>query len=120
MQKRLEREKNASSPPTAAPTTESAAADVLRAGIAAEEALEKQQGRTGGFDQTRNLRQQRLALKEKRVPRRLPLIAAGLTVAVIGAAAYLVLRHEELPPGVIRAGEPLKLKLEFAFPAAQR
>jgi len=47
-------------------------------------------------------------------------VAVALAVAVVAIGSYLMVRHEELPPGVIRAGDPLKLKLEFAFPAAQR
>jgi hypothetical protein len=54
-------------------------------------------------------------------PRRLPLVAAALALAVAAAATFLFVITREAPmPEIRAAGEPLKLKLEFAFPAARR
>jgi hypothetical protein len=51
---------------------------------------------------------------------RVPLAVAVLAAAVIGLASYLFLQDHQAPAPEARPGEPLKLKLEFAFPAARR
>ena len=52
--------------------------------------------------------------------RRLPLVTAALAIAVVLLASYLLLQDTAPPAREAPAGEPLKLKLEFAFPAARR
>ncbi len=105
---------------------ESAAADLLRAGIAAEEALDKQHTRTGeALQRVETLKGERSALKERRAqlrPLRMPLLAAVLAVAVAALTSFVFVmtREPAVQTSFQPAGEPLKLKLEFAFPAARR
>jgi hypothetical protein len=99
LQKRLAAAQKSEAQATRRAEAESAAADVVRAGIAVEEVLDKLP-----------------AHARARPARRWPWIAAG--AAVIGlTVAYGFLRVPTLDSA---PGEPLKLKLEFAFPAARR
>ena len=87
---------------------ESAAADIMRAGIAAEEVLDKLP-----------------AHSRARPARRWPWVAAGAAVIALTLAYGIVERIQvpQLPVAAVEpaaAGAPLKLKLEFAFPAAGR
>jgi hypothetical protein len=71
------------------------------------------------------MKEERLALEQRHArlrPRRLPLVAAVLALAVAGLASFVFLQTREPPVQAAfqPAGEPLKLKLEFAFPAARR
>ena len=98
---------------------------MLRAGIAAEEVLETQTQRTGEVvARAGALQQETRALKNLRPARRWPWIAAGAAVVVLTIAYGIVDRTRALqvpaPVAETPPGEPLKLKLEFAFPAAQR
>jgi hypothetical protein len=105
---------------------ESAAADLLRAGIAAEEALEQQTHRAADASaRVVSTKEERIALKARLAqlrPRRLPLVAAGLAigVALLAAFVFVVTQEPPVPASFQPVGEPLKLKLEFAFPAARR
>jgi hypothetical protein len=126
LQKKLEMEKRGELAANRRAEAESAAADLLRAGIAAEEALDKQRTRTGeALQRVDTLRSERRALKERRArlrPWRLPLLAAvlALAVATLTGFVFLLTREPAVQTSFQPAGEPLKLKLEFAFPATRR
>ena len=99
LQKRLAAAQKSEAQANRRAEAESAAADVVRAGIAVEEVLDKLP-----------------AHARARPARRWPWIAAG--AALIGlTVAYGFLQVPTLDSA---PGEPLKLKLEFAFPAARR
>jgi hypothetical protein len=99
LQKRLAAAQKSEAQANRRAEAESAAADVVRAGIAMEEVLDKLP-----------------AHARARPARRWPWIAAG--AALIG----LTVAYGFLPVPTLDSapGEPLKLKLEFAFPAARR
>ncbi|MGH8723577.1 MAG: hypothetical protein ACREU1_01865, partial [Burkholderiales bacterium] len=119
LQRRLAAEQRSEAEANRRAEAESAAADALRAGIAAEEGLELQTAKTAGAVQrAAALKEERAALARLRPARRGIWIVAG--AAVLAAAGYLLLVPRETPLPERPAGEPLKLKLEFAFPAAQR
>ena len=84
-------------------------AEVLRVGVATEEALEKASARATARGELRGARGSRL-----------PVVVAVLALAVAGLGAYIFLHQEAVVAPEARPGEPLKLKLEFAFPAARR
>jgi hypothetical protein len=78
---------------------------VLRAGIAAEEALD-------------SLQRSRGPLEAGRRPSRLPLAAAVLVVALAAGAFWLYPREEPLAPER-PAGEPLELRLDYRLTSAR-
>jgi hypothetical protein len=125
LQKRIALEQKSEALANRRAEVESAAADVLRAGVAAEEVLETQTQRTGeAVARAGSLQQETRALKNLRPARRWPWIAAGAAVVGLTIAYGIFERtHPAQAPAPaleMPAGEPLKLKLEFAFPAARR
>jgi hypothetical protein len=107
LQKRLAAAQKSEAQANRRAEAESAAADVVRAGIAVEEVLDKLP-----------------AHSHVRPARRWPWVAAGAAVVALTIAYAVVERSRDpqfsLPNALSAAGEPLKLKLEFAFPAARR
>jgi hypothetical protein len=120
LHKRLEKEKKHELAANRRAEAESAAADVLRAGIAAEEALGTQTARTAEASaHAVAMRQERLALKARLArlrPRRRALVAGALAIA-LAIAAGVLLYPKQIEESA--SGEPLKLRLDYRLTSAR-
>jgi hypothetical protein len=105
VQKKLAADKKAEAAAGRRAEAESAAADVLRAGIAAEEALESLQRSRGPREAGPR-------------PGRLPLVAAVLAIALAAGVFWLYPREAAQAPER-PAGEPLELRLDYRLTSAR-
>ena len=90
---------------------ESAAANALRAGIAAKEALDQQVGKTAEAVQRAG------TLKPR--PRRWSFALAGVAIIAAIAAAYVLVGKRETRPVETAPAEPLELRLDYRLTSAR-